>query len=117
MRALIFGLLSIAGLPGVTHAVDATSCPTVKEIELSLVHEPIQGRTIYDQYVAKDPSGKIIWKGEAESSDLLGKINIEPNDSTADTCVYSYPEVYTDYDSYPYTSAWRRKDLILRKQP
>lgn len=119
MRGLIVCLLSVAGLLGVTHAANATSCPAVGEIVFRLMPETIPGRPVYEEYSVKDSSGKVIWRGEAVGPDFLQpmyQMTLTTPTPVANTCLYSYREQYVD-EGPPPQQAWRNKQLTLNKQP
>lgn len=119
MRGLIVCLLSVAGLLGVTHAANATSCPAVGEIVFRLMPETIPGQPVYEEYSVKDSSGKVIWRGEAVGPNFLQpmyQMTLTTPTPVANTCLYSYREQYVD-EGPPPQQAWRNKQLTLNKQP
>ncbi|WP_457969141.1 hypothetical protein M1D68_02165 [Pseudomonas sp. R4-84] len=120
MRTLIIGLLCVAGLLSVTHVANAANCPAVKEIKFRWGPETIPGRTIYEQYLVEDSSGKIIWQGEAAGPNFLEpdyQMKLKTPNPIANTCLYSYRESYKDDTNYPPQQAWRNAELKLSKQP
>ena len=119
MRGLIAGLLSVAGLLGVTHAANAASCPAVGEIEFRLMPEPNPGQPVSEEYAVKDSSGKVIWRGEAVGPNFLQsqyQMTLTTPNPIANTCLYNYREEYVD-EGPPPQQAWRNKQLTLNKQP
>jgi hypothetical protein len=119
MRSLIAGLLFVAGLLGVTHAANATSCPAVGEIVFRLMPETTPGQPVFEEYTVKDPSGKVTWRGEAVGPNFLQpmyQITLTTPTPIANACLYSYREEYVD-EGPPPQQAWRKKQLTLNKQP